>query len=185
MANLNAKVLLLNNDDVSNSIFETITTRSAWLKLPFSLEELHDTLVSIGIDEFDPNDPEEANAAVAKAYVSEFKCDQFADEINYHNIFEASDLIERIEDLSSYELDLMYALLEDGETLEEAVTEAESPDDIEWYPNMDIKDLAMQFADEGLFSQEFLLEHIDYESIARDLAFDGYTTANGGVLRRF
>lgn len=182
--NLNARVLLTNENDISNSIFEQIVPRSAWLHLPFTPEELRDTLVSIGVDDFDPDDIDEATDAVKKVCVSEFKSDWLSDEIDYQDLFAASDLVERIEDLNDYESGLMDALIEDGATLDEAVSEAEDPGDVEWYPLMDFQDLAIRFVEEEMFSTEYLLQHIDYDSIGRDLSFDGYKYVNGGILRR-
>ena len=40
-----------------------------------------------------------------------------------------------------------------------------------------------QFADDGMFSKETLLECIDYEKLGELLSEDGYTEVNGGVLR--
>ena len=35
-----------------------------------------------------------------------------------------------------------------------------------------------------MFTKEFLLQHVDWESVGRELSFDGYTEVAGGVLRR-
>ncbi|OJJ12981.1 hypothetical protein BKI51_02630 [Alphaproteobacteria bacterium AO1-B] len=52
----------------------------------------------------------------------------------------------------------------------------DEPDDIEidLYPDMTLQELALQFVDEGLFGDipDHLSRYIDYDAIARDLAFD-------------
>ena len=52
----------------------------------------------------------------------------------------------------------------------------DDPDDIEidLYPDMTLKELALQFVDEGLLGDipDYLSRYIDYDAIARDLAFD-------------
>lgn len=55
--------------------------------------------------------------------------------------------------------------------------------DIDLYQDTQISDLAYQFVDEGLFGDipDRLASYIDYEAIARDLAFDYTETVIAGV----
>ncbi len=101
----------------------------------------------------------------------------------FEDIYEASDLVERIENLKDWEATLLDALVEDGDALEEAIETVEDGD-VEFYSNTNLTELAEQFGDEGLFSKEFLLSHVDWEAVGRELEIDGYTEVNGGVLRR-
>jgi len=66
--------------------------------------------------------------------------------------------------------------------LEEAIDKVEDGD-VDFYPRTTLTELAEQFADDGMFSKETLLECIDYEKLGELLSEDGYTEVNGGVLR--
>ena len=68
---------------------------------------------------------------------------------------------------------MLRALIDDGEELEDAVEDIENGD-VEFYPNTDLTGLAEQFVDEGFFDKDFLLQHIDFEAIGRELEIDGY-----------
>jgi len=59
-------------------------------------------------------------------------------------------------------------------------------DDIEFYPNMTLEELAEELIDEGVFGEcaEKLKSYIDFEKLANDLRIDGYDEVEGlGVFR--
>ena len=164
-------------------------TKKVELDLPFEEEELKEALLSIGATTLDENGEEidPFDLLVNEKPISSYEIDSFESDYlkdsDFQNLYAASDLVERIEDLDKNDEQVLKALLDDGEKLERALDEIEDGD-IDFYPDTDLTELAQQFADEGLFSQDTLLEHIDYESLGRELSFDGYTEVSGGVLRR-
>ena len=58
-------------------------------------------------------------------------------------------------------------------------------EDVELYEDMNLTDLAETFIDEGLFGDipESIANYIDYDSIARDLGYDGYDEVDHDILR--
>lgn len=171
------------------------------INLPFSDDELEAVLRSIGVvqtrytfDQLVYNEPEEEVEDEEydvrglfderKWKVESIKSDYIPSDSDKYigDPFGANELIEEIESLDKSQSDLLDALLQDGYDLENAVTMTDKGD-ADFYPNTTLEDLAQEFNDEGLLTEEFLLEHIDWEGVARDLSFDGYREVAGGVLR--
>ncbi len=159
----------------------------AWLKLPFTEDELDEALSAIGVSTAEGSDVSDFDKMVSgepaiSYYVAEWQSD-YLDETHFTNIFAASDLTERIENLDSYDIETLDALLEDGDGLEEALDAIEDQT-VTFYKDRDLATLAEEFGDEGIFPEDYLLKHVDWESIARDLEYDGYTEVRGGVIYR-
>lgn len=180
MIDIHTKVLLANADDAAKTV---------WLTLPFDEDDLAEALSDIGVslkdedgEDIDTYDLIAAGESIGGYYVADWQSDYLKEE-HFSDIFAASDLVERIEDLESWQTDLLDALMEDGDSLEDAIEETEDGD-VDFYPNTDLTSLAEQFGDEEMFSKEFLLEHVDWEAVGRDLGMDGYVEVAGGVLRR-
>ena len=95
----------------------------------------------------------------------------------------ANELVERIEDIDEYDNELLFALMEDGDELEEAIDTVEDGA-ATFYSQMTLEDLAEQFVDEGIFSTEYLMKFIDFKALGEALSDDGYTEVNDGVLMR-
>ena len=95
----------------------------------------------------------------------------------------ANELVERLEDVDEYDNELLFALMADGDELEEAIDTVEDGA-ATFYSNMTLEDLAEQFVDEGVFTSEFLMKFIDFKALGDALADDGYTEVNDGVLRK-
>lgn len=97
--------------------------------------------------------------------------------------FDLNDIAERLESLDEYEQKKLTYLLDDGCTMEQAIDEL---DDITFYQDMSLKDVAEEMVDEGLFGDipESIINYIDYDAIARDLSYDGYHETNDGVFCR-
>lgn len=176
MIDSKTKVCLKNVSDDSKTV---------WLSLPFDEDDLNKALLSIDVD---PDDEEDAFDRVlsgkdpSPGYVVCGHESPYLSDENFDDIFAASDLCERIEDLDDE--NILEALLADGDSLEDAIEECEDGD-IDFYPNTNLTDLAEQFGEEGMFSDEYLREHVDWESVGRDLELgDGYREVAGGVLRR-
>lgn len=180
MIDTKSRILIENTADRS---------KSGWLNLPFSEEDLNKFLASIGVDVDDEDDDESdydrlmaGELPKAKWEVVGHESDYLTDE-HFEDIYAASDLAERIESLKDWELAALDALIEDGDKLEEAIEIVEDGD-VEFYASTDLANLAQQFVDEGMFDKEFLLNFVDYDALGRALEDDGYTEVNGGVLRR-
>lgn len=190
----NTKALLYNTEDPN---------MKKMINLPFEEDELEETLRLIGViqtkeytfDQMANGDldkefeGEELDAEdlfkKGKWRVESIESDYLAAEGAKYadDPFYANELVKEIEFIDEDKSDLFDALLEDGCSLEEAIRETEDGS-ADFFSGVTLEELAQQFNDEGLFSEEFLLEHIDWEGIARDLSFDGYTEVSGGVLRR-
>ena len=93
----------------------------------------------------------------------------------------ANTIIEAGYDIQPYnESDLIKVgyLLENGlyTDINEILEDNYILDDTDLYYVSTYKELAEEFVDEGLFGEipEHLISYIDYESIGRDLSYDGY-----------
>lgn len=180
MTTINAKIQIANSDDPE---------RNVWLSLPFSEEEFDEALQGIGASEDDAGS-EFDRIVAGEEPSSHYFIKSIRDDDNLfeerhimdYDAFRLSDLAEQIENLQSWEYDTMKALIECGNSLEDAVEKAEDGD-VEFYPNTNLTELAEQFGDEELFSKEFLLQHVDWEAIGRELSLDGYVEVGGGVIR--
>lgn len=156
-----------------------------WIDLPFTEDEFNEMLEEMEIDpdaEYDFDSLMAGNSPSDTYEVLDFSS-EILTQSDCENPYSASDLVERIEDLQDYEYDSMVALINsEGYSLEEAIDKVEDGD-VDFYPRTTLTELAEQFADEGIFSKETLLECIDYEKLGELLSEDGYTEVNGGVLR--
>ncbi len=156
-----------------------------WIDLPFTEDEFNDMLEEMGIDpevEYDFDSMISGNTPSDTYTVLDFSS-EILTRSDCEDPYSASDLVERIEDLDDYEYDTMVALMySEGYSLEEAIDKVEDGD-VDFYPNTNLTELAERFACEGLFSEEMLLEYIDYKKLGDMLCDGGYTEINGGVLR--
>ena len=111
MIDIHTKVLLANADDA---------TKTVWLTLPFDEDDLAEALSDIGVslkdedgEDIDTYDLIAAGESIGGYYVADWQSDYLKEE-HFSDIFAASDLVERIEDLESWQTDLLdadYALL--------------------------------------------------------------------------
>lgn len=60
----------------------------------------------------------------------------------------------------------------------------DSLDDIEFWQNMTLKDVAAELVDEGAFGTipDSIISYIDYAAVARDLDLEGYTETEYGAV---
>lgn len=162
--------------------------REAWLDLPFTEDELDECLESIGVitddddEETDTYDLLMSGESITKFEVVGHSSDILEDK-HFADLDTANELVERLEDLEEYDNELLFALIEDGDTLEEAIDVVEEGS-ASFYSDTTLEDLAEQYVDEGLFPQDFLMKFIDFEALGEALADDGYVEVNNGVLRR-
>ncbi len=163
--------------------------REAWLDLPFSEDELNDCLESIGVI-VDDEDGEETDTydllmmgeSITKYEVVGHSSDILEDK-HFADLNSANELVERLEDIEEYDNDLLFALMADGDDLDEAIETVEDGA-ATFYSEMTLEDLAEQYVDEGIFSSDFLMKFIDFKALGEALADDGYVEVNEGVLRR-
>jgi antirestriction protein len=90
--------------------------------------------------------------------------------------------IDEIAELSEQDQKkLRYMIKQEGYTLETALTKI---DDCDIYENMDLKGLAENLVEEGIFGEipENIKAYLDYEKIARDLSYD-YSEYKGDIFR--
>lgn len=161
--------------------------REAWLDLPFTEDELNECLESIGViidgdEETDTYDLLMMGESITKYEVVGHSSDVLEDK-HFADLDTANELVERLEDIDEYENELLYALMADGDELDEAIDTIEDGS-ATFYSDMTLEDLAEQFVDEGMFTSEFLMRFIDFKALGDALADDGYTEVNDGVLRR-
>lgn len=180
MAKINScsKVLICNAKDPD---------REAWLDLPFTEDELNECLESIGViidddEEADTYDLLMMGESITKYEVVGHSSDVLEDK-HFADLDTANELVERLEDIDEYADELLFALMADGDELDEAIDTIEDGA-ATFYSDMTLEDLAEQFVDEGMFTSGFLMKFIDFKALGEALSRDGYTEVNGGVLRR-
>ena len=163
--------------------------REAWLDLPYSEDEFEAFLGTIGViadgdEETDTNtyDLLMSGECITRYEVVGHESDILSDD-DFADLNAANELVERLERLDNWNEELILALMQDGDSLEEAIEAAEDCS-ADFYPNTSLEDLAEQYVDEGFFAQEFLMKFIDFKALGEELAADGYTEVNDGVLRR-
>lgn len=95
--------------------------------------------------------------------------------------FDLLDVIAKWEDVEEYDRPKVSFLLDQGYELDEAIN---IKDDVDYYPDTTMAQLAEQFIDDGLFGTipDAIANYIDYDAIARDLAMD-YTEVDGDIFR--
>ena len=162
--------------------------REAWLDLPFSEDELNECLESIGVivddeeDETNTYDLLMRGENITKFEVVGHSSDILEDK-HFADLDTANELVERLEGIDEYDNELLFALMADGDELDEAIDTIEGGE-ATFYSNMTLESLAEEFVDEGIFSPEFLMKFIDFKALGEELADDGYAEVNDGVLRR-
>ncbi len=161
--------------------------REAWLDLPFTEDELNECLESIGViidddEETDTYDLLMSGESITKYEVVGHSSDILEDE-HFADLNTANELVERLEDIEEYDNELLFALMADGDNLDEAIETVEDGA-ATFYANTTLEDLAEQYVDEGMFTTEFLMKFIDFKALGDALSDDGYIEVNEGVLRR-
>ena len=176
--NSHSKVLIRNTKEPD---------REAWLDLPFTEDELNECLESIGViidddEETDTYDLLMMGESITKYEVAGHSSDVLEDK-HFADLDTANELVERLEDIDEYDNELLFALMADGDELDEAIDTIEDGA-ATFYSDMTLEDLAEQFVDEGMFTSESLMKFIDFKALGEALSDDGYTEVNDGVLRR-
>lgn len=143
-----------------------------WVNLP--CEELGQVLEEIEVIE---------GTAYEEYAIHDYESDIDGLEVGeYESIWELNDLAEQLESLDDTQLEHLKAYMEaQGTALAYAL---ENFEDTNFYQGMSLIDLAYELVDEGCFGDvaDGLKNYIDYEAIAKDLGYDGYTETAYGVI---
>ncbi len=101
----------------------------------------------------------------------------------YEDVFKLNDLAELLEGRSDREMKCIGYLVDDGETLSDAIDKYK---EVDFYEGMTLKKVAEQLVDDGHFGEipDSISSYIDCEAIGRDLGHDGYVENEHGVFRR-
>lgn len=134
-----------------------------WVDLPIYDDDLNEVLERIGIGE----EYEEYFITDYETNVEGLKIEE------YSNIDELNDMAEAIEELESYQITALEALLENGDDFDNAIRHV---DDCIVYHNCTMEDIAREYIDEiGALSSmpEELRWYFDYEKLAKDMEIKG------------
>jgi len=138
-----------------------------WITLPCSEDELKSALSRILCldEEYFITDCEDAPFSISE----------------HENLFELNRKVELWEELEEDERLATSYLLSLGYKLEESICNCK---DVILYPEQSMEDVAYSLVEEGCFGDipTSLENYIDYEAIARDLSYDGYTEVSEGVF---
>lgn len=97
----------------------------------------------------------------------------------YESLVDLNDFVEWFSALDEYDQDkVAYLMDEAGYDRDGAMSNYE---DTDYYPDMNMEELAEEFVDQGLFGEisDSIKYHIDYKSIARELSMDYHETDKG------
>lgn len=148
-----------------------------WVKLPVSEEELNEAIKSVlakGEELVKCGTHEEIMLA-------DFESD-IIDINEWSSPYKINEICEELEALEEYELKKYKYLVDSvGYNHEDAMRNIE---DCDLYENTNLKELAEQFIEEGLFGNipDNIKNYLDYDAIARDLGFD-YVEYDGDIFR--
>jgi len=145
--------------------------RGEWIALPCSnLQERIDQILA-GTEEYAIHDYE--------SEISHWKIDEHADP---HALNSLCDQLLLIPD---YNHDAISFLLYDGEDMQ-TIIDDKLYEDVQVYHKQNLKDVAYELVEEGCFGKipDSISNYIDYDAIARDISFDGYTELDGNTYHR-
>jgi len=99
----------------------------------------------------------------------------------YENIIKLNEFVEEFENLEDHEKKIVCYLIDIGYKREEAL---ESHEDVIFYENMTMKDLAYDRVDSGFYGDinPNLERFIDYDAIAREMDTEGYVETDDGIF---
>ncbi|MDB2562696.1 antirestriction protein ArdA [Sulfurimonas sp.] len=115
-----------------------------------------------------------------ETFITDWECD-YMDIEEYSDIYKLNEIAQELESLNEYDMKRYTALRGHGYSHEEALKAYE---DVDLYEDTTLPELAEQFVDDGLYGEinDSIKNYIDYEAIARDLAYD-YNEVDGDIVR--
>lgn len=172
------------NVDTSVLIRNSIAPeKQGWLALPCTEEELESFMKSIGVtygEEIGDTYEMLMNGDPIPGYEIIEYDSNYVGAHERLELEEANELLRQVEDMDSYDEELLLALIAYGETLENAIQGIDNG--AQFYPCRNLSELAEEFAKDEVFDKDYLLEYVDWERVGHDLECSGYTEVNDGVL---
>ena len=132
-----------------------------WVSLPCN--DLEAVYERIGIDE-----------EYEEMFITDFENDFGYSVGEYESIDELNELAEELENLDDTEMEELQALLENGETINDAINMID--DCIMWYGCHDMEDVAREYCEQcGVLDgvPENLQCYFDFDAFGRDMSFEG------------
>ena len=98
-----------------------------------------------------------------------------------------NELAEQLEKMDSYHQNSVKAYMSQyairDTALLETATEKSRKDEMKFYPNMTLRDVAKDYVTNGIIEvPERLLKYFDYNILANELKMDGFTETQWGVI---
>ena len=103
--------------------------------------------------------------------------------VEIDDLLEYNRLLLEYEDINECEQSIIkYLVNEEGLELDDAFYRK---DDVTFYPNADLEDVAQELVDEGVFGDvsDSLKSYIDFETLGNELRHDNFVEFNGDVFR--
>lgn len=142
----------------------------AWLSLPATESQIKKVFELLKFDSYDN-----------EFAIHDFESDLGIEIKEYTNIYDLNTLVDEISDLDEYDIEVLKAHIEaTGDDIKTALERYQN--DI-YYSGAELIDVAYDYVENsGVNIPDFIANYIDYEAIARDLRFDGYTETENGVI---
>lgn len=140
--------------------------RYTWITLPASEDDIEEAYEIIGID----------GIIYEETFISDYESPFKIGE--YDNIDTLNEIAERIDDLDDCEKGLIEPFIEEySDDIDETLSLIEGSDYSIMYDCSTMAHVAMYMVEEGYFGENLeinnLLNYIDYESLGRDISYDG------------
>ena len=117
--------------------------------------------------------------------ITDYECELGHIRLNKNiHLDSLNELVKEIVELAPHEKRELTAILEAGyNDLDDAFITFENKE-YSFYPDMTLTDVAEELVSDGSFGEvpEPLMFYIDYDAIARDLGYSGYTETDDGVI---
>lgn len=117
--------------------------------------------------------------------ITEYECELGHIRLNKNfHLDSLNELVKEIVELAPYEKRELASILEAGyNDLDDAFITFENKA-YSFYPDMTLTDVAEELVSDGSFGEipEAIMFYIDYDAIARDLGYSGYTETDDGVI---
>lgn len=146
------------------------------ISFPISEEELNEALREIGCKYTDENGVVH-NEFYEEFFFSDWDCTLPFDFGEYESITEVNEIAERVEELETYEQDVLKVIIEEyTSNVDEALQIVENCNYVTWYGCYNMADVAEAMANEYDYLKDIptnLQYYIDFEKWGRDLAMEG------------
>ena len=141
-----------------------------WLDLP--CDDIESELASIGVAD---------DSQYEEYFITDYENDWSFSVSEYEDLWALNEIAEKLADIDSRgDGDWLAAYMEaSGYDFGYAL---EHYEDSNFYPEMDLEDVARDIIEECYDLPEIAERYFDYESFARDLGYDGYTETEYGVI---